>query len=390
MEFSYLTVLPRGRQVWDDVIFPPEEFIRRKERVVSLMDTLDVDGLIIYSDGLTRRYVRYLTNYVNSVAWAVSLSLILRDREPIVMSTMAPRDVAYNKRHLAPGLELNAVGLGLVSNHHVAEKTLAYIKEKDLAGLRWAGVNLNNLPSAAFNPVKAAFPGLIDVTGDFDKVLARKSGEEIFAITQATAIAKKAALDYLRMAKPGENERRVAARIDRNLRAYGMDNVSMLVSAGKGNVTLRQPDDYIIAEGDTVSVQIAVMYLQYLGLFGSTIVNSGKESGRTAYHDSFMDRWNTLREKINNSKSLSGICSVSEKGYVLAQGIGPDAAEAPFDSEGLDAIENGSVFNLTMCENNNEFGGIFLSDTFACSDGRVYPIGGEGGSRIHSRFYGCE
>jgi len=383
MDFSYLTVLPRGRQVWDDVLFPPEEFASRKERIANLMDTLGVDGFIIYSDGLTRRYVRYLTNYVNSVAWAVSLSLILKDREPIIMSTMAPRDVTYNKKHLAPGLELNAVGLGLVSNHHVAEKTIAYIKEKNLTGVRWAGVNLNNLPIAAFAPLKAAFPEIIDATGHFDNILARKSDEEIFAILQATTIAKKAALDYLRLAKPGENERFVAARIDRNLRAYGMDNVSFLVSAGKGNVALRQPDDYVIAEGDTVAAHISVMYLQYLGLFGSTIAHSDRTSDRTAYQNSFMDRWKTLKSKINDSKSLSGINSVSKSGYVLAQGLGADTACAPFDLEGMSAIEDGSVFTLTMCENNDKFGGLLLSDTLACTDGKVYSLGGDGGCKIH-------
>ena len=382
MDFSYLTVLPRGRQVWDDILFPPEEFTSRKERVTSLMDTLGVDGFIIYSDGLTRRYVRYLTNYVNSVAWAVSLSLILKDREPVIMSTMAPRDVTYNKKHLAPGLELNAVGLGLVSNHHVAEKTIAYIKEKNLAGLRWAGVNLNNLPIAAFSPLKAALPGITDATGHFDNILARKSNEEIFAILQATTIAKKAALDYLRLAKPGENERLVAARVDRNLRAYGVDNVSFLVSAGKGNVAQRQPDDYIIAEGDTVSAHISVMYLQYLGLFGSTIVHSTSE--RTGYQNSFMDRWQAIKNKINDSKSLLGINSVSKTGYVLAQGIGADIACAPFDSEGMSAIEDGSVFTLTMCENDGKYGGLLLSDTLACMDGRVYSIGGEGACKIHN------
>jgi hypothetical protein len=103
-----------------------------------------------------------------------------------------------------------------------------------------------------------------------------------------------------------------------------------------------------------------------------------------AYHGSFMDHWKALKSKIDKSKSLSGINSVSKTGYILAQGIGADITGAPSDSEGMSTIENGSVFTLTMCENDDEFGGLFLSDTFVSLDGKINSIGGEGGCRIHN------
>ena len=63
MDFSYLTVLPRGRQLWDYVVMPPEEYDARKARIDRILDKAGLDGLIVYSDAMTRRYINYLTNY---------------------------------------------------------------------------------------------------------------------------------------------------------------------------------------------------------------------------------------------------------------------------------------------------------------------------------------
>jgi Xaa-Pro aminopeptidase len=380
MDFSYLTVLPRGRQIWDNVVFPPEAFAKRQAALEAALDEIGADGFMVYSDGLTRRYVSYLTNYCNSVSWSCSVSLILKGQDPIIISSMAPRDVPYNKRYLSPRLTLSAGGLSLLSNHHIGGKAVAYMKDNGLMDKKWAGVNLSAISAPGIRPIREAFEDIKDATAVFDRVLAVKDDQEIFAITQAAAMAKKAGLDYLRTAVTGVNERQAAARVDRALRVYGADNVALLVSAGKGPVMLRQPDDYEIQDGDTVCVHIVVMYLHYHAMFAAALYNGKPDEKRMAFYDSVRSRYEKAIHSIESGQALSRISAADETGYVLAQGIGADPAEAPYDD-----VRSGAVFSLTLCENSAEFGGVILSDTFAAGKNGMCSLGGAGAVVVAAR-----
>jgi hypothetical protein len=380
LDFSYLTVLPRGRQVWDYVVFPRAEFDDRKEKLAQVMDEKGVDGLLVYSDGLSRRYVSYLTNYCNSVSWSASVCIITRDLDPIIISSMAPRDITYNKKSLPPKLELNAVGLGMISNHRVAAKTIEYLKEHNMMDRKYGGVNLPSLNDFGLVPFEETFPDMPDCTERFDGVLEIKSDAEIFAITQAASIAKKAASDYLRLTVPGTDEREIAARVDRLMRVYGVDNIALLVSAGKGEVELHQPRDYIIQEGDTVSVHVDILYLHYNGMFGSTLYRGEPNADRKEYFSGFEKKYRNILNGISCAKSLQGVSKVMENGYVLAQGIGADTAEAPYGEN--TALGSGSVFTLSFCENRHNFGGLFLCDTFVFREDGVHSMGSAGLDKI--------
>lgn len=382
MDFSYLTVLPRGRQIWDSVVFPPSEFEERREKLDQALEELGADGFLVYSDGLTRRYVSYITNYCNSVSWSASVAMIRKGCDPVVMSSMAPRDATFNKKYLAPHVDLEAGGLSLLSNHHIGGKTVEYIKEHGWMDLNWVGVNLDTMPEVGRTAIRDAFPELPDATERFDAVLARKSGSEIFAISQAASMAKRAGLDYLRMAVPGKNEREVAAGVDRTLRVYGADNVALLVSSGKGPVTLRQPEDHIIAEDEVLSVHINVMYLHYQAMFAATIL-PGRTPENEAAKASTDARFQQLVETITEAKTLKGVSKVDENGYILAQGIGADLKEYPLaDSDAV--LGEGSVFTLTLCENGAGCGRM-VSDTFAVQSGRLVSLGGPGAPGISIR-----
>lgn len=378
MDFNYLTVLPRGRQIWDYAVFPAEEFETRRAKLAELLNELNLDGFIVYSDALSRRYVSYLTNYCNSVSWSCSVCLITPDKAPYVISSMAPRDINYNLKSLSPCVELSAVGLGMLSNHKVAVKAAEYLKEQNLLDKKWGAVNLTALNMIGAQAIEEVLPDLPDCTAQVDKILAQKSENEIFAISQATSMAKKAVTDYLRMAVPGTNEREIAARIDRHFRVYGVDNIAILVSASKDqNLSLHQPRDYVIQEGDTVSAQVDILYLHYNGMYAASMYRGTPDPDRAAFYDQAERRFEKVLEKAFAGESICSLNSTDD-GYVLVNGIGADTSEPPV----CGGLEDGSTFTVIACSESDTYGGVILADTFVKNSTQKCSLGGAGLNRV--------
>lgn len=383
MDFSYLTVLPRGRQIWDYAVMPPEEYDGRKAKLNKIFDKTGLDGLIVYSDAMSRRYINYMTNYTCSVSWSCAIMLVTRERLIRLVSSLAPRDINYNLKSLAPDIELNGIGLSLLANYRVAEKTIEYLKKNNMSEMKWGGVNIDSLCYEGQKPLYEAYPDLPDCTALYDEVLMEKTEAEQFAIVQASAIAKKAVIDYLRMAVPGANEREIAARIDRHCRVYGAANIALLVSARKdGKLCLHQPDDYIIQEGDTVSAHADINYLNYHGMFASSMYRGRPSSERETFFENTKNEFRSLLVSIRSKKSVEGISIQDSGGYALAQGIGGDTTEAPY-KDSKSTLKNGTVFTLTLCREDARFGGVIISDTFKMAGEEVQCLGGPGLGKVH-------
>ena len=378
MDFSYLTVIPRGRQIWDYAAFPAEEFEERHARLVALLKKLDLDGFIVYSDALSRRYVSYLTNYCNSVSWSSSVCLITADKAPHVISSMAPRDITYNLKSLSPNVDLNAVGLDMISNHRVAVKAAEYLKEQGLLDKKWGAVNLDSLNYIGAEALNSLLPDMPDCTAAVDAIIAEKSDNELFAIAQATSMAKKAVTDYLRLAVPGANEREIAAQIDRNFRVYGVDNIALIVSAGKDQkLELHQPRDYVIKEGDTVSAQVDILYLHYNGMYAASFYRGTPEAGRAAFYEKAAGRFEEAKKDVLSGRKLEEINSF-ENGYVMVNGIGADTSEPPYKG----VMPKNAAYNLVVSLEDEKYGGVILADTFVMDEHNQASLGGPGLGRV--------
>ena len=378
MDFSYLTVIPRGRQIWDYAVFQAEEFEERHARLAGLLEKLGLDGFIVYSDALSRRYVSYLTNYCNSVSWSSSVCLITADKAPYVISSMAPRDITYNLKSLSPKVDLNAVGLDMISNHRVAVKAAEHLKEQDLLGKKWGAVNLGSLNYIGAAALYSVLPDMPDCTAAVDEVIAKKSENELFAIAQATSMAKKAVTDYLRLAVPGANEREIAAQIDRNFRVYGVDNIALIVSAGKDQkLELHQPWDYVIQEGDTVSAQVDILYLHYNGMYATSFYRGLPDEGRAAFYAKAVKRFEDAKKDVLAGKNIEEISSLVN-GYVMVNGIGADTSEPPYAGP----MPKNAAYNLVVSCEDEKYGGVILADTFASDEKNQASLGGPGLNRI--------
>ena len=211
-----------------------------------------------------------------------------------------------------------------------------------------------------------------------DEVIGEKSEAEVFAISQACSMAKKAVLDYLRMAVPGANEREIAARIDRQFRVYGVDNIALLVSAGKDSkLCLHQPRDYVIQEGDTVSAHVDILYLHYNGLYGASLFRGEPDERRTEFYAKVEQHFEEVKESVLAGESICNL-NTCDSGYTLISGIGADTSEPPLSGK----VAKGSTFTVTVCSEDDEYGGVIIADTFVMDERCRFSLGGGGLDKV--------
>jgi Xaa-Pro aminopeptidase len=258
-----LPVLCHGRTISDEFLFPVEEYKAREDQVKAILDAKNLDGLIIYSDGLSRGNVCYLTNYHVFLSWGSAVLVFPRNGKPVLLATLPPRDLVFTKKSIPDFVEIIPVGLSLIYNHHLTIGTIDYMKEKNLLGGKWGGVNLDSLPTKALAPIIEKFPDIPDCTRDYYALKEVKDDKEQYAMEQAATISARAANEFLRLAVEGVSEIELSAQIERMCKMNGVDNASFLVSSGSEGTNLQQPCERIFQKGDTVSVFVNIQYQRH-------------------------------------------------------------------------------------------------------------------------------
>jgi len=387
MSFQNLTVLSHGRTINDEYIFPESEWNARIEKVRSLIAREKLDGLLIFVEGaLTRSNVCYLTNYNQFLTWGCALLIFPREGKPKLIMTIAPRDLTHTQRTLPDIAEYIPVGLNLTSNEHVSTSAIDYMRENDLlAGKKWGAVNLKKMPTASVEPWNEVYPeGLMDFTEALGKIRAVKSNNEITALSIGSTIAKTAVLEYLRCAKAGANEQKLAADIDRLARLKGCETVNLLTYSGKGNETmLRVPWNREFEEGDTVSAFMSVSYLRYYGAYGSTTLIGSKSEEQQNLYDIAERLFEKKLSEMQNAEFAVGYeenCC-SEYGvdyYTVVNGVGMDLSDYP-DTQGqkLKAQPN-MTFTVSLSVKKQSVGSVFIAKNVLVTNYGIFALSGFG------------
>ncbi|MFP3156055.1 M24 family metallopeptidase [Lachnospiraceae bacterium ZAX-1] len=385
MSFTSLTVLCHGRTIGDDLLFPDSDFIARRAKVNDIMTEKGLDGIIAYTDTLTRGNVCYLTNFHNFLGWASSILVLAKGKEPIVLATIAPRDLEFTRAIVPKFVEIIPVGLSLKSNEHISVKTIEYLKEKGILDKKWGFINTAAMPSMVLEPWTTAFPnGLTDVTEEYGALRTFKSDSEIYAISQASSMAKKAVFEYLRQAKPGVNESVLAAKIDRQVRINGADAVSLLTYGGKGDETmLRVPWERNFEEGDTVSAFANVQLQRYNGAFGTTAVIGAKTADQEKLFEAANVLFNKKIEKmVATHKTVIGyqedVCKEGNHYNTVVNGVGIDLVEYPM-AYGTEAdLKPGMTITLSLNVYKKGVGSVFMSQNLLIGKEGIVLMSGLG------------
>ena len=385
MSFTNMTVLSHGRTICDEFLFPGNEYEARIGKVSEIIDKEGLDGLLIYTNSLSRGNVCYLTGFSNFLSWSVSMVILPKGGKPILVATIAPRDIAFTSKLLPEFVEIVAAGLSLVSNEHISVKTIEYMKENGLlSGKKWGSVNFDCLPYMADAPWKEVFPGGIpDCSKAYYALRSRKSDSEMYVISQASAMAKRAAYEYMRQAQPGVSETILASKIDRELRINGANTVSILTGADKsGGASLHVPRERCFEDGDTVCIFADIGLQGYHGSFGATKIIGSMSTQQESLFAKAHQLWDgKLADMLETKESIVGwhnaVCGEYEY-YTIVNGIGCDLVEYP-DQYGSEAkLESGMTITLSMNVQKEGAGAVFMSENFLVAENSFIPMSGPG------------
>lgn len=379
MSILAIPALVRGRHIWDEYRFPPEEFETRRGCVRSAMRKDGLSGLLLYADSLSGGAVEYLTYYHCAITWSNALLLLPLEGTPHLILSVPPRDTARVQAFTPPGTQVEFAGLSLVANDHIGERAAAYLQDKVQHGERWAGVNLGAMPWKAVQAVEELLGPLPDYAGRFGQLRSVKTPAEQAVMAEVAAIAKRTALDLARFCQPGVTERGALYAADRRARYDGAEDVQLLTAGAQGVSHLHFATDARFAQGDCISIYCQVQYLRYQGVFGTTF----RVGAHLAAGVQTPDGTRQKRERIALDVERDGVVPADAMArYQLRpdsfsgiHGMGMDLCEMPASEEGTWTLQEGNVLNITVDECAGQEHA-FDSETYLYTSGRLIPLAG--------------
>lgn len=368
-----IPVLVRGRAVWDRVQLPEEEFTAREADVRQLMENQSLDGLIIYADSLNNGPVTWLTNFQCFITWADALYIFPKDGKPILFVSQPTRDVPRIRSFVYDKIDIQAVGLSLVSNQTLVYKASEYLMDQGLQDKKWGGVNLKSMSSASYDGLLKSIKNIEDVSVPYDHLRVRKSVREISVIREAAQMAKRYAFEMLRACKIGVSEYQAAAAVDRAARVSGVEDITILLATGAENLLLHYPGDRCFQQGDVVQVWITLQYLHYWGVSSMNLVIGRPETSLAELYRETIGAADSFAKNVEAGKGtiewppgdiLPKSARLSK--YTGFSGIGLDLEEPPLaDASGKSiAIPRGATVKLSFGLEREGVGELFVSSMY--------------------------
>ena len=372
--------LKNGRNVYDVINMPEEEFEDRLARVRGVMAERDIDLLLVYTSGLTDYGdVAYLTNFVIRLPRG-QLVALPKEGEPVTFFEGASRGL--------PSLKLTLSLGDLVAVNDLPKECLKHLKEKGLipGKVGFAGLR-TRMPYQQFRALSSGLEGSTikeanDILADLRAI---KSPREVDQIRRAASIAGQLTLLLKETTFEHPDERTLGATLYRAARYEGAEDFRMLLAKpGRESVTFRPTSNQLLQEGGEVVVYLAVEFERYWAEVIRTYTYSAGSFVEEKSADSsaaFTRLCKALKpgakvsEFYEQASAFSGNdCVAILRPYGFGNGVGLGLNEAPFLREGsAEELKQGMVVSLRTA--------IPGSNGAPCSlIGNTFLVDGHGGS----------
>jgi Xaa-Pro aminopeptidase len=348
--------LKNGRNVWDGINMPKEEFEARIKQVRAGMAARGLDLLLVYTTGLTEYGdTAYLTNFIIRLPRG-TLVAIPQKGEVITFFEGASRGLPSLKLTLANG-ELQAVA-------DMAKESTKYLKEKKLipgtvglAGLRCG------LPYQQYRTLMAELDGCAvkdadDLLADFRMI---KSVREIDQIRRASRIVSQLIVFLKETAFEKTAERTIEAALYREARFERAEDFRMLIARpGQPGWSFRPADSTTLTEGDNVVLCLAVEFERYWAEAIRTFTFKAGSFVEETSPGGIISGFRQLCTAMKPGVTMSSLCReavalMGQKGfevlgpYGLGNGIGLGLQEAPLLTEQSPGeLKEGMVLSLRV------------------------------------------
>jgi len=248
-----------GRDVWDSVDMPAEEFRARVDKLRAEMARSAIDALLLYGNGLDEcGYPTYISNYSTKLPFA-ALVILPREGELVLMFQGSTR--GQSAAQATTWIEDSR------PCWDIAETCVAALTERGLLSstLGLAGVR-RLMPYDQWQKLSAAFVDgeRVDAEPLVDKVRAVKSDREVARVRHASRIIC-GALDGLEgTGSIAGDESMVATRLMHDARIQGAEDVRVLIARpAEPGWAFRPPEDSPLRESETVIIHMAASWERY-------------------------------------------------------------------------------------------------------------------------------
>ena len=250
--YTLQPTLRLGRDVWDRVAMPVEEFRQRADRLRAAMSGAGLDALLLYGSGLNDcGHPTYVSNYIVKLPFS-ALVVLPRDGQPALIFEGATRgrDAAQATTWIED----------VRPCWNIAETCLAILKERNLTAGRIGLAAMPRLvPHEEWTRLTAglAQATLVDAEDLVDEFRTIKSTREIAQIRRASRIVRRA-LDTL---PPMPDELALAALVMHRARRDGAEDIRLLVARPpEERWALRPPEPAPIRRGDLISLMVSASW----------------------------------------------------------------------------------------------------------------------------------
>jgi len=346
--------LKNGRNVWDTIAMPREEFEARIDHVRSAMRERGIDLLLVHTRGLDDYGdATYLTNFIIRLPRGILLALPLTG-EPVTFFEGASRGI--------PSLKLTASAGDLKAANDLAKDCAKYLKEKKLVPSSVGLAGVKQMPYQQYQTLMADLDGcaLKDASDLIAGLRRIKSARESDQVRRSSRILGKL-IAYLKESRFDKlNERRVEALLYKEARLEGAEDFRVLIGkASMATWAFRPIDDLPIHAGDRVVFYMAVQFERYWAEAMRTFSFTGSILAEEKTDD-ISSRYEALCNGLKPGKKVSAFVDEASvvmgaegtkllEPYGLGSGVGLGLYEAPpLVNESTDTLAEGMLVSLRM------------------------------------------
>jgi Xaa-Pro aminopeptidase len=370
------SVLKRGGLYWDRALLPETAYRARLSRIQARIAACGDEAWLLYADVENHGNVVYATNFMPRVRSV--LAFVPKTGEPILLANIGLRDVPAAKT-ITWVDEVRPFG-------KLPKELVALIEEKGLAGASLGVCGFDRaLPVVDWLAIQKGLPRAVWRSRD-DEIAALRAPKENWervAIRRAGVMATEALRQVPKIMRPGLSIRQLLAEIDRGVRRLGVEDTRFLVASGpQTGVSLRPPDDRILAPGDVTMLYLAVQNQRYWAESAATFVLGAAPDALRALHGAASAAVGSMTRAARSDAPASAVAKAglaalpdaaraSAALYGLGHGIGLDAAEGVvIAADAAGRLQEHETLALRA---------VLHADGVGVIAGRTVAVGGAGG-----------
>ncbi|MFB3884808.1 MAG: M24 family metallopeptidase [Thermodesulfobacteriota bacterium] len=366
--------LKSGRNTWDRINMPVEEFRSRVKKIRQGMKERGIDVLLLYGNAFNEygNYC-YVCNYVIRLPQG-ALVAVPKNGEPSVIFEGASRGVPSIKK--ATWIDdIRAAG-------DVSKECVKYLQEKNLVSsvIGFAGLK-GQMPYGQLQFLLDSLPKckIVDAEPLVNDLRMVKSPMEILQIRRASRIVLHA-FDFITSTSFEElREEVVEAGARREARLEGAEDFRMMIAKPlREKWAFRPPEESPLRSGDRILIYLALEFERYWAeavrtftLEGSSFVEMQPEGIKTLYEAIMGGMIPGKKVSRFYKESLIKIKKANEDAildYGLGQGIGLSPKEFPvIEQKDRSALTPGMCFSLRLGVRKREIGPFMFGNTIYLS-----------------------